>query len=1382
MPEPRPTVRVTEIGEYVRYRSCDRRFKLGHDNRRLAKGLPFAQRLFNTLDPVLQEVGRQREDDWEASLRGAGLEDLTRQDEASDDRETSWDAFAGSSRSVSEGQRAYGREVKLAADLGAFRVEGRADFVLILWREGRPTLRIIECKASRRDKTYHRVQVALYGMMARRMLRDAPFRIGGVAMSPKDVECVVARIDEGTNQGYSILSLDPLDLSVEEADLERLLASDGSLLQIVSAELDDLSYQLDVKCDGCVFNVHCLPESARQRRLQLLGVDPSVVRTLQEVGVHTIDDLATLDPSSSEAAQAREAPGFAESIAVLQRKASARRSTLPGGREDPDSFEVEALPHAGQGQLPKHEDHGQRLVRVYLSVDYDYTENRLGALSAHVTTSDRNLHTGYTKSAGRWRPEPGVRERWETGRDADGQPLYEERPVQGREVVGIKASEWTGDLAQDTGVERELIQGFLLELIDAIAEEAGTDWAPVHFYVWSRSEVTQLVEACSRVGSGLLGHLRELLGCRESLEQLIYSCLQDEVDSRYGLGWTGRGLAVATSLGWYGRRYHWRRRIEDTEVDLDRLFAQDIFDFKTTLALDESGEWGDPDDDSVPKHRFEIRSRFHDSLTAPYWRAYWRTLPRAEDVADPRLKGSIRRYNEAAQPPHNLREYLRARVHALRWVEESIRFKNEEIIKPALNIARLQEFSLGVENAAQAAIDFLRLDQHVKVTDWISTHLAPPVNRVPGGRTVPLRNIEAQGRNRLTATINLDGYGLDRESLAVRCTLGEGSFVRVSPHSGDPERGQTFRQLTGGGRTCTLDSINWETGQVELSVIPSYPETDYVLFSGGVEEGVQFFDHATMDESVSDFIAGRIEAKLQDGRASYVYGWLDPEHPQLPAQDPLDEADKDRYQAILDGLRLRGDRTLAQDQQGAIIEGLDTKVQLLQGPPGTGKTMTTAVAIMLRALARREAGDVILIAANTHTAVDNLLQRVGGTLDAFYEQAEHEGLSAPRIRLAKVHSSRDFDPLDGVLNIPAKPSISRVRQERRDAVLVIGGTVSALLKLTRELSNATDLSDRADGFQVPMLVVDEASMMVFPHFLALATLVTASGEIVLAGDHRQLAPIVAHDWEREDRPPAVLYQPYASAYQAVLNIAQNPAIPAEAARRSALSQTFRLPPLVCDLIARLYRLDDIELEGLAHDVEAATGEGGGSWSSIWGETTGLYLILHSERQSKQSNETEAEIIERLLEAAGEQPVRSVAVVTPHRAQRTMLNARLASYCDGGPVDVIDTVERLQGGERPTVIVSATASDPTAIGANVEFILNLNRSNVAFSRSQERLVVVCSESLLGYIAPEVEHYEAAMLWKSLRALCSNLLATETVDGHTVHVYTPPVEPPVTDGSG
>jgi hypothetical protein len=83
-----------------------------------------------------------------------------------------------------------------------------------------------------------------------------------------------------------------------------------------------------------------------------------------------------------------------------------------------------------------------------------------------------------------------------------------------------------------------------------------------------RSEMNPLVEACTRVGSRLLTHLRELLGCRQGLEQLIFSSVQQEINDRYALGWTGRGLSVAASLGWFGQRYHWttNREIQDIVI------------------------------------------------------------------------------------------------------------------------------------------------------------------------------------------------------------------------------------------------------------------------------------------------------------------------------------------------------------------------------------------------------------------------------------------------------------------------------------------------------------------------------------------------------------------------------------------------------------------------------------------------------------------------------------------------------------------------------------------------------------------------------------------------------------------------------------------------
>jgi hypothetical protein len=316
-------------------------------------------------------------------------------------------------------------------------------------------------------------------------------------------------------------------------------------------------------------------------------------------------------------------------------------------------------------------------------------------------------------------------------------------------------------------------------------------------------------------------------------------------------------------------------------------------------------------------------------------------------------------------------------------------------------------------------------------------------------------------------------------------------------------------------------------------------------------------------------------------------------------------------------------------------------------------------------------------------------------------------------------------------------------------------------------------------FQVPALVVDEASMMVFPHFLALATVVREDGEVMLAGDHRQLSPIVAHDWEREDRPPVVLYQPFASAYEALLRIKQNGAVADASLVRTALQFTFRLPPVVRELIANLYRLDEIELQGLPSAGAPPSFDGLTAWQSLWQGDNGLFLVLHDERESRQSNEFEAQVVQHILASAPAVPNDSIAVITPHRAQRSRLHTCLAPY--SGPVGVIDTVERLQGNERPTVIVSATVSDPVAISQNVEFILDLNRSNVAFSRTMRRLIVVCSTALLDHIPSEVEQYQSALLWKSLRALCSQQIGADAVYGHAVRVYTPALTVPQAEGA-
>jgi hypothetical protein len=307
-----------------------------------------------------------------------------------------------------------------------------------------------------------------------------------------------------------------------------------------------------------------------------------------------------------------------------------------------------------------------------------------------------------------------------------------------------------------------------------------------------------------------------------------------------------------------------------------------------------------------------------------------------------------------------------------------------------------------------------------------------------------------------------------------------------------------------------------------------------------------------------------------------------------------------------------------------------------------------------------------------------------------------------------------------------------------------------------------------------VLIVDEASMLVFPHFLSLATLVEPDGEILLAGDHRQLAPIVAHDWETEDRPSVETFKPHLSAYEALDGLKTKGALLDAAIYRRALEYTFRLPEIVRELIAPTYVRDGVTLKGRTDPVEtpnyAAEAD---PWKRVWLRQNGLFIVTHNERQSRRSNEVELEVVEKIVRADPNPKKSSIAIISPHRAQRSALQQRLGDLTGKGqPVKVIDTVEKLQGGEASTIIVSATASDPSAIGRNVDFILSLNRANVAFSRTLNRLVVVCADALLDHMPVEVEQYDDTVLWKTLRLLCTQEIAAETVRGYTARMRTVP----------
>jgi hypothetical protein len=1403
-----PKISATALGDYVRFDSCQRRFRFRHETRDEKKAAPaFEAQLSTPIDPILQEAGDLAEKDWEAMLLAAGVARIPIAKEAE------FDHLRPHLARLTTGQNAFAREIKVAGAIGTFFVDGRMDFVIVLWRGGRPRLRIVETKASRRDKTYHRIQIATYKLILDRKCTEGQIIVGGFKLGPADIDYSVGRYDETTNALQDLLATKTLDLDMETQDILQKMRGGGELAEIIATEdTSTLPYCLDDKCDDCEFDVRCMTQSARDRRMELVGLPPATINLFKENGIDDIDALAQLDLDSASAMRLRQSEGLRVDLLQTTEKAKARRATLPRGDGDPDNFQVRPLKHTPIGQLPVHfEEKKPALVRIYVEVSYDYVENRIAALAAHVTDSPLVLSTTFSQADASTKRTPvyGINE-VEPKKAQSNAPLPAHKRdifdiefgapaadapsvaagVASPTIIKFKREPWEKNYKNDTRAEAAIIEDFFRDTILAISAVARSDRATIHFYFYSRNEITRLIEACTRCGDDHLKALADLLGCRQNSEQMIFSCIQNEITSRFALGWTSQSLGVAASLNWYGQSYHWARTVQGENVDLDRLFERDIFDFKTSLPYDAASRaWLEDDQPADFKRtRFEIRSRNADTLKAPYLRATWKTLPTIgaieagmKDISegDPdrafklagrkaslqKVEKDLKAYSDAGRP-EIIEAYLAARVHALRWLEERIQYKNTGIDKVPLDLSSLWTFDLPENSTFNSARTFLRVDQTVKKDDWLAEHLVPPSIRVQSGDTLPIREISVADNGSLTAKMDLGPHGIAPSDFARRSSIGEGAFVRLSERQGSPYTGQTQRMLEKSGSTCRVSSVDWNTGAVGLTPIPNLSPNLYQPVSRiwKAKEGPHFA-LGTLDSSISDFVAGHVENRLLSGKGRHVGSWLDSENPSIPpitgVADPFAEV------AIANWVLPGTGHTLSRDQASAVRDGLESRVQLIKGPPGTGKTATTSAAILIRAATMHVLGDVILVSANTHRAVDTLLERLSDYRENFLRfAARNGGPTSMKLNIGRVHGRGDTrDVPRGAERIVSESPSKKVAAMRASGITVIAGTTAGILKFAQSLDATSAYSE--EPFAAHSLIVDEASMLVFPHFLALASLVREDGTIVLAGDDLQLSPIISNDWDKEDRPPTKHYQPFLSAYESVMGLARRGGLPRTALRESALTMTFRLPSDVRRLIEDTYRKHDhIQLESRADPVPTTTAIS--HLSEILRCDLSVLAVVHGENGSRNYNPFEAELLRQMIGTGAGLADKSVAIITPHRAQRAFLTDLFGTQ--PSIAGAIDTVERFQGGEQDTVIVTGTESDPYAIGAAADFILNLNRANVAFSRAKRKLVVVVAQSLLDHVPPELESYKSAVLWKALRSLCRHELMPGDLKGHQFRVLT------------
>ncbi|GAA1422934.1 TM0106 family RecB-like putative nuclease [Agrococcus citreus] len=392
--------------------------------------------------------------------------------------------------------------------------------------------------------------------------------------------------------------------------------------------------------------------------------------------------------------------------------------------------------------------------------------------------------------------------------------------------------------------------------------------------------------------------------------------------------------------------------------------------------------------------------------------------------------------------------------------------------------------------------------------------------------------------------------------------------------------------------------------------------------------------------------------------------------------------------ASLDVLRRRAPARLAAVEGDGTTDAivcslaeLDASFVAVQGPPGTGKTYTGARVIA--ALVRR--GWRIGVVAQSHATVEHMLD---GVVKA--------GVPAERVLKKLREGDKGEHPWTA-----AKDASEALGSEPG----VMGGTAWAFAGHANK------------GFPpLDLLVIDEAGQF------SLANTIAAGGaarRLLLIGDPQQLPQV------SQGTHPAPVDG------SALGWLCDGEAVIPERFGYF-LGTSWRMHPALCEAVS-----------DLAYDGRLGAH---GSERRLVGVDPGLEPVAVRHAGNTTSSAEEADAVVAIVQglvgrewhdgtAARPLTAGDVIVVAPYNAQVGLLHDRLAAA--GFDAASVGTVDRFQGREAAIVIVSMAASSAVDVPRGIEFLLSVNRLNVAISRGQWRAYLVHSPGLRAHLPPTPE---------------------------------------------
>jgi hypothetical protein len=488
---------------------------------------------------------------------------------------------------------------------------------------------------------------------------------------------------------------------------------------------------------------------------------------------------------------------------------------------------------------------------------------------------------------------------------------------------------------------------------------------------------------------------------------------------------------------------------------------------------------------------------------------------------------------------------------------------------------------------------------------------------------------------------------------------------------------------------------------------------------------------------------------------------------------------------------ISADDELDLSQVKAINDLSRNQLSLVWGPPGTGKTSTLVaylLAVIEESILKGEARKILLTGPN-YRAVEVLMHKLLEKLNK---------LPALSVDLFMVYSrSRPVVglPEPGEFHLNAQ-AVSLGEQAAVDDLAVAFDNLGVSIFGT-SAHTTVKLAKAVTGLDMPLIeafdlvIIDESSQV--PLTLALNPLATLKqrAELVIAGDPKQMPPIQVL------APPSGAEHLVGSIHgylQTRFGITEQELLVNYRSGEDLVEYALTLD-YPSGLVAKF---PDRKIQ-LLTPVASLTLPPGLPVSDAWAELLApekvVTALLHEDTQSSQANITEARMVATLAYAlrhcaaqelaplaSGATPTSftdeeffrvGLGVVTPHKAQRALVLAELARLFPAVTYDkiqeAVDTVERFQGGQRHTIIVSYGVGDVDVIQGEEEFLLQMERTNVAVSRAMAKCIVIMPKSLAYHLPSDNKVSKTASALKSyLEEFCSNRAT------HAVAAATTPVE--------